>query len=382
MTTRATRWLIAGALAWFATAASLPAQPAPPYQWKLPPGFPQPRVPPDNPMTAGKVELGRHLFYDTRLSKDGRFACATCHQQAHAFADDKGRGVGVTGEVHPRGPMSLANVAYNPVLTWANPAMRRLEDQALVPMFGIDPVELGLAGLETALLDRLRGDERYTTLFAAAFPGEAKPFTLTNVLRALASFERTLVSGRSPYDRYRTTLEEAAIPPPAHRGQDLFFSERIGCFNCHAGFNFTQSEDHVGKDSVALTFYNTGLYDTDGRGTYPAPNTGVHAVTGDGSDMGKFRPPTLRNIALTAPYMHDGSLRTLDEVLSHYETGGRAARREANTGPQQRVADHPRSALLKTFALTPDERADLIAFLDSLTDRQFVTDPALANPWR
>lgn len=379
------RWLTALALAWVAAAAWLPAQ-EPRYQWKLPPGFPAPRVPPDNPMSVEKVELGRHLFYDTRLSKDGTFSCATCHQQARAFADDKPRGLGVTGALHPRGAMSLTNVAYNPVLTWANPSVRRLEDQLLVPMFGTDPVELGLAGLEQQLLERLRAEGRYRALFAAAFPGDQQPVTLANVAKAIASFERTLLSGRSPYDRYRTTFDASAIPPAAHRGQDLFFSDRVGCFNCHAGFNFTQSVDHVGKDSVELAFHNTGLYDLDGSGRYPAPNTGVHAVTGDAADMGKFRAPTLRNIALTAPYMHDGSLRSLDEVITHYENGGRAASgaRPRTSGAPEGVAPatgHPRSPLLRRFRLTADERADLIAFLESLTDLQFVGDPALSNPW-
>jgi cytochrome c peroxidase len=351
------------------------------YRWTLPPGFPRPRVPPDNPMTTEKVDLGRHLFYDTRLSADGTFSCATCHQQVRAFADDKARGVGLTGQVHPRGAMSLTNVAYNPVLTWANPVMRRLEDQALVPMFGTDPVELGLAGVERAMLDRLRAELRYQTLFPAAFPGPGDPFTTANVTKAIASFERTLLSGRAPYDRVRTLFDQSAIPPAAHRGQDLFFSDRVGCFQCHAGFNFTQSVDYVGKDSVELAFHNTGLYDLDGTGQYPATNTGVHAITGDAGDMGRFRAPTLRNIALTAPYMHDGSLRTLDEVIRHYERGGRARRASgvsAPTGP----TTHRRSPLIKPFTLTDAERADLIAFLESLTDQQFVSDPALGNPWR
>ncbi len=354
--------------------------PATLYRWKLPPGFPQPRVPPDNPMTAEKVELGRHLFYDTRLSADGRFSCATCHQQARAFADDKPRGVGLTGQVHPRGAMSLANVAYNPVLTWANPVMRRLEDQALVPMFGTDPVELGLAGREQAMLEQLRSEPRYQKLFPSAFPGAADPFTTANVTKAIASFERTLLSGRAPYDRVRTLFDQAAIPPAAHRGQDLFFSDRVGCFQCHAGFNFTQSVDFVGRDSVELAFHNTGLYDLDGTGQYPAPNTGVHAITGDAADMGRFRAPTLRNIALTAPYMHDGSLKTLDEVIRHYERGGRARRAPA-AARMGEAAGHRRSPLLKPFSLTDAERADLIAFLESLSDQQFVSDPALANPW-
>ena len=316
-------------------------------------------------MSAAKVELGRHLFYDTRLSSTGTFSCATCHQQARAFADDKPRGVGVTGQVHRRGAMSLTNVAYLPVLTWANPTVRRLEEQALVPMFGTGPIELGLSRTDAGFLEALGREPVYQRLFPDAFP-EPEPIAVPNITRAIAAFERTLLSGRSPYDRYRTTLVEAAIPPAAHRGQDLFFSDRIGCFNCHAGFNFAQPVDYVGRTSFEVTFHNTGLYNTDGRGAYPSVDTGVHGVTGDPADMGRFRAPTLRNIALTAPYMHDGSIRTLDEVLTHYASGGK--------GPLK-------SPLLRPFTLTADERLDLLAFLNSLTDETFVTDPRFANPW-
>jgi len=349
------------------------------YGWTLPPGFPEPRVPTDNPMSAAKVELGRHLFYDTRLSGTGTFSCATCHQQARAFADDKGRGVGETGAVHPRGPMSLANVAYAPVLTWANPTVRRLEDQALVPMFGTDPIELGLRRGEPSLLDRLRKEPVYPRLFSDAFPGQTDAFTVDNVTRAIASFERTLLSGRSPYDRYRTTLDDKAIPLEAHRGQDLFFSDAVGCFNCHAGFNFAQPVDFVGRASVEIAFHNTGLYNVDGRGAYPPPNTGVHAVTGDPADMGRFKAPTLRNIALTAPYMHDGSQATLDEVLSHYAAGGRRVTQGPTRGDGSKSP--LKSRFITGFTLTPGDRADLIAFLNSLTDESFITDPRFSNPW-
>ncbi|MEQ1729068.1 MAG: MbnH family di-heme enzyme [Vicinamibacterales bacterium] len=379
---RGVRWWL-GAAVLFAPLivllpATLPAQ-QPAYTWSLPPGFPEPRVPADNPMSAVKVELGRHLFYDTRLSSDGTFSCATCHQQARAFADDKGRGIGVTGQAHPRGPMSLANVAYAVVLTWANPTVRRLEDQALVPMFGDDPIELGLRSDDPSWLARLRDEPVYQRLFPEAFPGVREPIAIANITRAIASFERTLLSGRSPYDRYRTTLDDTAIPPAAHRGQDLFFSERIGCFNCHAGFNFTQPVDFVGRASVEVAFHNTGLYNVDALGGYPAPNTGVHAVTGDTADMGRFKAPTLRNIAVTAPYMHDGSLRTLDDVLSHYEAGGRTIGLGPHRGNGSR--NPLKSRFITGFRLTPEERTDLLAFFDSLTDRSFLTDPRFANPW-
>jgi mono/diheme cytochrome c family protein len=181
------------------------------YDWQLPPGFPYPNVPKDNPISAAKVELGRHLFYDKRLSENETQSCATCHQPSRAFTDGKARGVGSTGDVHPRGPMSLVNVAYSPALTWANPNMRRLETQALVPLFGEHPVEMGMNGKEEVLLARLQAEPLYGHLFADAFPEDAHPFTLEHVTKAIACFERTIISGRSSYDRYRFSGEQKAI---------------------------------------------------------------------------------------------------------------------------------------------------------------------------
>jgi cytochrome c peroxidase len=349
------------------------------YVWDLPPGFPRPKVPADNPMSTAKVELGRHLFYDTRLSVDGTFSCASCHEQRLAFTDGKARAVGVTGEVHPRSSMGLANIAYSPVLTWANPTVRRLEAQALVPMFGEDPVELGLSGLEAKMLARLEAEPRYGPLFAAAFPGDPTPVSLATVTRAIASFERSLLSGRTPYDRYRTGADPGGISASAKRGEDIFFSERTECFHCHGGFNFTETVDHVGKGFLEIEFHNTGLYNLDEDGAYPPRNTGVHEVSDDPEDMGRFKAPSLRNIALTAPYMHDGSIATLHEVVRHYEAGGRTVA----DGPYKGVgANNPRkSQFVKAFTLTDQERADLVAFLESLTDTAFVTDPRHADPW-
>jgi cytochrome c peroxidase len=354
------------------------AQP-PSYVWQLPRGFPQPLVPADNPMTVEKVVLGRHLFYDTRLSLDGTFSCASCHKQEHAFADDKGRALGVTGQIHMRGSMSLANVVYSPVLTWANPTIRRLEAQALVPMYGEHPIELGLVERDGAMMGRLRGAARYRELFPAAFPAESDPFTLLNVTRAIASFERTLLSGDSPYDRYRTRLEFEAISPAAHRGEDLFFSDTARCFQCHGGFNFTTTVDYLGKALLPIEFHNTGLYNIDGKGAYPALDTGVQAISGDPADMGRFKPPSLRNIAVTAPYMHDGSIATLEGVVAHYEAGGRTIADGPNKGSG---ADSPlKSALVTGFRITAGDRADLVAFLESLTDRAFLADPRFSDPW-
>ena len=334
--------------------------------WPVPPGFPEPIVPEDNPLTPAKVELGRYLFYDERLSGNQTYSCASCHRQELAFTDGRARALGSTGESHPRSSMSLANVAYLGRFSWANPLLPDLEAQALVPMFGDQPVELGLKNLEAALVERLAAVPRYQQLFAAAFPDDDAPITVANAVRAIASFERTLLSGDSPFDRWQAG-DDDAVSPAARRGYALFNSERLECFHCHQGFAFQDAVRFVGKPTVEARFHNTGLYDVDGAGAYPPPNTGIHDMTGRASDMGRFRAPTLRNVAVTAPYMHDGSIATLDEVLDHYAAGGRA--RSPLT-----------SDLLVGFVLSADERADVIAFLDSLTDATFLADPRFADP--
>jgi cytochrome c peroxidase len=350
------------------------------YEWNLPPGFPLPNVPPDNPMTRQKVELGRYLFYDTRLSLNQTQSCSTCHRQQRAFTDGRGRGLGSTGELHPRGPMSLVNVAYSPALTWANPLMRTLEAQALVPMFGETPVELGLSGKEDLLLQRLKADALYRDLFPAAFPSEAEPFSIRSVARAIACFERTILSGDSPYDRYRRGDDPQAISESAKRGEALFFSERLECFHCHGGFNFTGTVDYLDKGFAEVEFHNTGLYDLPGKFSYPAPNLGLYEFTRQEEDIGKFKAPTLRNIAVTGPYMHDGSTKTLEAVVDHYRAGGRTIKTGPNAGEGARNPN--KSEFVKPFALSDGEKADVIAFLKSLTDAAVLTDPALADPRR
>jgi cytochrome c peroxidase len=350
-----------------------------PYEWDLPPGFPLPNVPEDNPMTKEKVALGRYLFYDKRLSLNQTQSCATCHRQEMAFTDGRARGLGSTGQLHPRGPMSLVNVVYSPVLTWANPLVRTLEAQALVPLFGEDPVELGMNGKEAVLLTRLRGEARYQRIFPAAFPADPDPFTLGNVTKAIASFERTILSGDAPYDRYRVGDDLNAVSESAKRGEGLFFSEKLECFHCHGGFNFTGTVDYMDKGFAEVEFHNTGLYNLKGKFSYPQPNLGLYLFTNQEEDIGKFKAPTLRNIAVTAPYMHDGSIKTLEEVVDHYRAGGRTIK----TGPNAGVgAENPnKSEFVKQFDMSVQEKADLIAFLKSLTDETVMSDPRLSNPW-
>lgn len=350
------------------------------YKWRLPPGFPQPRVPADNPMSDARVDLGRHLFYDKRLSFNQKQSCASCHQQARAFTDGRAQAIGSTGEVHPRSSMTLVNVAYIPALTWANPTLTQLEAQALVPMFGDHPVELGMKGSEDLLLARVKKVSEYQSLFPAAFPQAADPFTVTHLVQAISSFQRTILSGDSPYDRYYRGADPEAISPAAKHGAELFVSEKFQCFHCHGGLNFANAEDFAGKESPELEYDNTGLYNVQGPTSYPAPNTGLFEYTHRRTDIGKFRVPTLRNIAVAAPYMHDGSVRTLDEVLDHYADGGRTILKGPHAGVG--AANSNKSIFLPGINATPEERRDLIEFLESLTDTGVLTDPRFSDPWK
>jgi cytochrome c peroxidase len=311
------------------------------YQWVLPKGFPKPSVPADNPMSAVKVELGRYLFYDKRLSVNGETSCATCHRRELAFTDGRKTALGTTGQLHSRNAMSLVNVAYSAALTWSNAEMRRLEDQALVPMFGERPVEMGLHEMD-GVPAAVAADARYRDLFARAFPGESDPATVRNLVKAIAAFERTIISVDSPYDRYHYGGDDNAVSAAAKRGEILFFSQKLSCFRCHGGFNFSDAMESEGHPRRELPFHN------DGVGT------------------GKFKTPTLRNVALTAPYMHDGSIATLEGVLDNYAAGGHD--------------NSDKDRLIGGFTLPAGGREDLIEFLRSLTDEAVAHDPRFANP--
>jgi cytochrome c peroxidase len=373
-----TSWMAhaaAGFLIATVASAQSPAQET--YEWRLPPGLPAPTVPEDNPMSEAKVELGRHLFYDTRLSGNGTQSCGSCHEQARAFTDGRAQSVGSTGQLHPRGSMSLVNVAYTAVLTWANPRQTRLENQAFVPMYGEHPIELGLNVSDT-WLDAFERDQQYRRLFAAAFPRHPSPVSRENLVKAIASFERAIVSARSPYDRYHFQRDDSAISDAAKRGEVLFHSRPLSCFTCHGGVHFSGAMG-AERRTMAIEFHNTGLYSLAGARSYPATNLGLYEHTGEAQDVGKFKAPTLRNIAVTAPYMHDGSVATLEDAIDHYAAGGRTIA----DGPYQGVGrDNPnKSPTIRGFTLTAAQRADLVAFLRSLTDEEVLRDPRFANPW-
>jgi cytochrome c peroxidase len=255
-------------------------------------------------MTAAKVELGRYLFYDTRMSANGTQSCASCHKQSLAFTDGKPRGEGSTGERHPRGSMSLVNVAYASTFTWIDQGLHTLEEQARVPMFGHDPIELGMDPGGEKFLGVVRADPKYRELFGA------DPITIDNVIKAIACFERSIVSARSPYDRYHYDRDDSAISAAAKHGEELFFSSGFSCFHCHGGSNFT----------------------------------------GKPQEDGGFKAPTLRNIAVTAPYMHDGGVATLEKAVTHNGT------------------------------MTAQDQADIVEFLRTLTDESLLRDPRFSKP--
>jgi cytochrome c peroxidase len=348
------------------------------YEWSIPEQIPRPPVPADNPMSEAKVLLGRRLFYDTRQSIKQTTTSATCHQQALAFTHAPPRAVAATGQRHTPPTKSLVNPSYMSSLTWSNPLLEHLAAQAIRPMFGDQPMDLGRGGHEALLVDLLRRDSVYTVALPQVFPIDADPFSVLNAVRAIAAFVRSIVSFDSPYDRFQAG-DTAALSESAQRGMELFFSERLECFHCHGGFNFTDSTTHENARVEQVGFHNTGLYNVDTNGAYPASNTGLYDMTGQRRDMGRFRAPTLRNIELTAPYMHDGSIATLEQVIAHYERGGRM------------IADGPyagdgrlspfKSEFVRGFDVTDRERADLLAFLHALTDETVVSDPALANPF-
>ena len=308
------------------------------YQWALPRWFPVPAVPVDNPMSVPKVALGRRLFFEPQLSVTGKYSCASCHQPARAFSDGLKVAVGATGQSTPTNAMSLTNVAYNVSFGWSTPSVRSLEEQMRRPMMNDHPVEMGVKGREKQVIAALVADGSYRAAFGAAFPEAGGRFDFDHVIRSIAAFERTLISGRSPFDEYVFNGRHDALSETAKRGMALFYSDRLGCGGCHSGFNFSGAW----RDSQGAT----------GEPSFASNGVGAEAM----------RVPTLRNISLTGPYMHDGSLSTLAAVLAHYEQAG--LREQKTKGREHEPA-------LRPFTLTEAERRELIAFLQSLTDPTF-----------
>jgi cytochrome c peroxidase len=350
------------------------------WNWDLPKNFPVPAVPADNPMSEAKFQLGRFLFYDKRLSANGTTACASCHLQHLAFTDGKMTSVGATGQNTPRNAMPLANVVYHANFTWARPDLTSLEQQMQIPLYATDPIEMGLTeSNEPGVLLRFKNDADYARRFEQAFPGEVEPVQIGNIIKAIAAFQRGILSGDSKFDRAAKGL--ATLTAAERSGADLFFTEKAECFHCHGTHNFDENIVYTGQRLPETPlFHNTGLYNIDGKGGFPAPNRGVFEVTQSPQDMGAFRPQTLRNVAVTAPYMHDGTIATLEEVVATYAAGGRNIPTGQPNAGDGRLNPY-KDGLIPGINLSAQEQADIVAFLKTLTDETLLTSPRYANPF-
>ncbi len=330
------------------------------YTLEIPEWIPTgPILPEDNPMTVDGIALGRHLFYDPILSSDSTQSCATCHQQDKAFTDGLALSKGVLGLEGRRSSMSIVNLAYNNDGFFWDGRSATLEDQALLPVE--DHVELNESWANVE--EKLRRHPDYPLMFRKAFGIEKKSeMTKDLVVKAISQFERTLLSFNSKYDQVVWKNDEE-FTPQEEMGKSLFFFEDApqqldhpGCSHCHNNGDrfFTNNK-----------YFNNGIEDVDDITSFP--DLGRGEVTNSVYDNGKFRAPSLRNIELTAPYMHDGRFQTLEEVIEHYMSGGHGVE---NEDPN-----------IKQFTLTDEEMAAMIAFLKTLTDEEFINNPAFSNPF-
>jgi cytochrome c peroxidase len=301
----------------------------------IPKGFPNPIFPADNELTEARFALGKRLFYDPILSKDSSLACANCHHPQKAFSDTVTFSPGVFGAAGTRNAPTLANIAYHPYFTREG-GVPTLEMQVFVPIQEHNEFFFNIV----LIAERMKKDSFFVRQCQEAYNRVPDAFCIT---RSIACFERTLISGDSRYDQYFFQEKKDALTVSERRGMDLFFAEKTNCSNCHNGFNFSN-----------YAFENNGLYQE-------YPDAGRFRLTEDSTDIARFKVPTLRNVALTAPYMHDGSFQTLEAIVEHYNNGGK-------NHPHQSVLVHP-------LGLTSVEKGDLVAFLKSLTDDNFVKNP-------
>lgn len=311
----------------FPKSATLATSSATPFEHQLPLGLPEYSVASSNPMTHEKVELGKKLFFDNALSVDHTMSCATCHDPEKGWSNGLRVAEGVNGKAGKRNVPTIVNAAFYRSLFWDGRA-GSLEGQALGPI--LNENEMGMPSAK-ALVDRLSENDEYTALFAKAFP---TGLTAANVARSIACYERTIVAGNSPYDRY-VAGDKAAMSESATRGMTLFFDKQKGkCSICHEAPAFT-----------AMFYHNLGVgMDQE------EPDLGRYEITKLESNKGKFKVPTVRDVVDTAPYMHDGSIATLEEVIDLYDKGGIE---------NQHLSKEMRGKL----NLTKEQKQDLLAFM-------------------
>lgn len=318
--------------------------------------------------------LGRYLFFDTRLSYNATKSCASCHAPEFAFTDGYRTSITASGEMVLRNAPSLINSVEMKYLDWADPSVTTLEKQHERPLFGQHPVEMGVKGNEEEILARLKADTLYSKLFNGCYPETEQPVVMDNVIKAIAAYVRTLKSMNAPYDRYMAG-DSAALSFSARKGMQLFFSKRLNCALCHQPPYFTRADRLGTTDSV---YANIGLYNVGNGNSYPIKDIGLARSTHDPNDNGKFRIPSLRNLSFTAPYMHDGSVEGLVEVIEIYAEGGR----NVDFGPcagDGRINSR-KDKRVKGFYLSDKEKGQLVDFLFSLSDSTLLLKTVFGNP--
>jgi cytochrome c peroxidase len=308
------------------------------YELNLPKGVPLPIIPADNELSMERVQLGKMLFYDNILSSDNSISCSSCHAPEKSFSDGRSMSLGVHDSIGERNAMPLVNLAWSNSFFWDGGA-KSLELQILKPLTSHSEMNMDL----DHTIQRLNKNKIYRKLFMKAYGSKPDAATL---FKALASFERTLISFNSKYDR-RSRNSGSGFESTETRGFYLFVGGQTHCTSCHSGILFTNN-----------SFQNNGLSET-------YADEGRFKITGNENDKGKFKVPTLRNIAVTAPYMHDGSIKTLEEVVEHYNSGGKL---HPNKSPHVHNNDSP--------PLTEEQKTDLVNFLKTLTDEEFLNNPA------
>jgi len=324
-----------------------------PYEFPKNTGFRKVPQQPDNPVTIEGVTLGKKLFFDTILSQNYTLSCASCHNPENSFSDNKQFSLGVGGVVGTRNAMPLINLAWSKAFFWDGRSST-LQEQALVPVPKEDEMHLPWA----EAVQRLNKNPDYKALFKKAF--NANNITDDLVVKAIEQYEMTLISYNSPYDKFNrmeSTLNESAL-----RGLFIFNSEKGDCFHCH---NLSMPELFVRAD----IFSNNGRFEVSTITDFP--DKGLGAITKNPEDYGKFKIPTLRNLAFTAPYMHDGAFATLDEVIEMYNQGPKFS---PTLDTIMIVESNRRLEQTGTRALnlTPQEKQDLKNFLLSLSDSSFL----------
>ena len=320
-----------------------------------------------------KIELGRYLFFDRRLSVNNTRSCATCHNPQFAFTDGYKRSLGVYADLHQRNTQPLFNLAYFKYFTAADSTLHSPLQQMDNPLFNNHPAEMGVKGNEENILQKIATDENYKQLFA-----EVKTeISWAGIKNVISLFINSLQSGNSPYDKFKSG-DSAALTPSQKNGLQLFFSAELKCASCHGGINFS-TPSVTNEKGDTLFYFNTGLFNIDGKGAYPAYDEGLYQSTKSKADIGKFRVPSLRNLAFTSPYFHDGSAASLTEVVDAYTNGGRKIIDGIYKGDGSR--NPYKHALIKGFSFSETDKINLISFLQSLSDSSFINNPTYQNPF-